>query len=198
MKFAILLPTAPIHLKTFAPKSSTELHELCPPFAHCNRESEACDAVRKLQRGAVAMPFPVQIGSGKTVLLGLIAEDTQRRVIDLDKPIHFAVIVQPLPENDFERRQVTHNPKEVFVEKLWRVKPECPDIGTSHSVELRAGQLSVPLFTNASVGRDSTGRLTVHLSLGEDEISLHFDNKELQLLDVVDEVGGYDDTDVLK
>lgn len=182
MKFAILLPMAPINLKTLRLANTAELHNLAEPFGEYDSEEQAAFVVRNMQRGAVAMPFQVELGSGSiVVMLGLIAADAQRRQFNPDQPIPFAILVQPLPQTDIERRRMKQQPGDVFDQKLWQVRPERPDMYTPRGVELRSTQLAAPLFTTVQVGRDAAGRLTVHLSAGSDAFSLHFDDKALDL-----------------
>lgn len=181
MRYLILKPTAPTDPRALKPQSIFELHARLPPHVECEHEKAAVAFVRELMPNAVALMFPMQIGSGHTVLLGFVDDEDQRRAIDPDREIKFVLFVQPVPQDDGERVQFRRRPGDAFDRKLWKVKPRMPDLPTIESIELRASDLEVPYFGHAAVGHVD-GRLVIHVQVGDVQMSLHFDNPEVALV----------------
>jgi hypothetical protein len=181
MRFQILKPA-----KAFDPRSTTfrsldELRELAKLHVECKDERAAVDFVRREYPGAVALIFPVAIGSGDTVLLGFVNDDEQRRALDPSGEVNFVMLVQPIAEHEAERQLIKRMGGKVFSRELWKVRVERPGIFKRQSVELRAGDLEVPAFTDALIGHGSDGRLVIFVEVGGIEMSLHFDNKNVKI-----------------
>lgn len=181
MRYLILKPTAPVDPRTLKLASTLELHAKIPPLVECEHERAAVAFVRKVMPDAVGMLFPIQIGSGQTVLLGFVADDVQRRAVDPEKPIHFELIVQPVPQNEGDRVHLKRRPGEAFTRALWKVPPEPPDLYKRHAVEIRATDAEVPIFVDALVGRDQRGRLLIYADVAGIQMSMHFDDKAVTL-----------------
>lgn len=181
MRYLILKPKAPTDPRTLKPQSTLDLHARLLPHVECESERAAVAFVRDLLPNAVALMFPMQIGSGQTVLLGFVEDEDQRRAVDLDTEIKFVLFVQPVPQDDGERMLLRRRPGDAFGRKLWKVQPRMPDLPTIESIELRASDLEVPYFGHATVG-SLDGRLVIHVEVGDVQMSLHFDDPALGLV----------------
>lgn len=183
MRYMILKPQAPIHPQQLDVASLDHLYAFAPVIVEAKSEREAVSAVRKVHPGAVAMIMPAQIGVGRVCLIGLIDDDTQRRQVDIDKPIPFALLVHPMADTDADRQFMKRRPQDAFDRALWKVPPQSPDLFKAHGIELRATDLDVPGFTTAKVGHID-GKLVVYVEIGGIEMSMHFDNPALQLVEL--------------
>lgn len=176
MRFCVRQPKEPTDLRDFKFETIADLDTMTPVVASYATELEAKYHVRRLWTGAVVMPFPVTIGSGQTVLLGVLVDAS--RPVSAGSRIPFDMFVQPVSESDADRDRIRHylaGKRELWNRELWRVKPIRPDMYKNVAVEVRATELEVPFFTQAKIGHVE-GRLVMFLELGDHEISVHFDD----------------------
>lgn len=182
MRYLILKPrSGPIDPRGLDLASQAALHEAIPPISEHDTEEDAARRARRFLPDAVALPMPVRVGSGHTVLLGFISEEDQRRAVDPDAALPFVLFVQPVTQTDHERAKLKKGASP-FRMDVWKLWPICPDIYEPAGVELRATEFPSPVFTEARHGAHN-GRLTIFVQVGESQMSMVFDNPELKLVD---------------
>lgn len=173
MRYAILRPLEP----TFDPrhvelKDYAHLHELLPPVAELETETEAVSCARRMYPGALAMPMPLKIGSGHTVALGFVEDPSEP--FDQDDDIPFVLFVQPLPQSDLDRRSIwaaINKGKPLFDQRAWSLKPVRPELHRTMAIEWRTSELDAPAYLDARVGYED-GRLVIYAEMGEHSMSI--------------------------
>lgn len=178
MKFKILQPGAVKDPRDLSLRSIDHLLETIPQVAEERVEEDVVAHVRDICPDAVAMPFPVEVGSGKIWLLGFVENAHVR--INPDDTIAFVLFVAAIAETDMDRTRFRKGPP--FDRKKWRLLPVVPSgLGvTKHRAQLRSTDLEFPVEVDVTAG--FRGRqLTLYLELGGVAMSLGFYDETLTL-----------------
>lgn len=174
MRYQILKP---LRESTFDPRHETvkdaeQFRQMIPSIADVLTEREAVTVVRSMFPHAQAMPFPMPIGSGATVLLGFVEDPSIR--IDPDDDIPFVAFVQAITQDDADRRDVKAalvGKYPLFDQNLWKLAPIRPELGAPVAIEWRTTELDAPAYLDARVGYDA-GRLVIFAEMGEHAMSV--------------------------
>ncbi len=179
MRYQILVPPNPTDPRELEIKSSDMLNDVLPIVMDCETEAQAVRYVRARYHDAVAMPFPVKVGSGEIVLLGIVPDP--QRVIDPHGEIPFVMFVRMVAQHDADRHRLKKGPAGGFDRTLWKVPVINPELASTYQVDLRATDLEVPTFTGAHVGSHE-GRLVIYVNVGGIEMSIRFEDPRVQLI----------------
>lgn len=127
----------------------------------------------------VAMPFPIRVGSGESVWLGIVPR-WDEPVPDDGSPIRFCAFVQPLPQVETDRAALKSaarkgRVRDVFDLSKWLTPVQKPTIMSCAitTVEVRTAD-GVPRRIPATVGLDARGRLVLHMEVGTYQFSVGF------------------------
>ena len=190
MRYAILQPARPVDPRQLDFASIEALHDALPKVADPPTEPAAVEWVRDRYPDAIVMPIPMRIGSGVTVLLGIIAS------VDVphagDGTIPFSAFVAPTPQTDKERLAIKNAAQgkgaAPFARKMWSTPTAAPNVGVDMlDLELRASNMETPVRLTGKVGRrlgaDGVDRLCLQLEHGGTAISIEFRDAELVLVE---------------
>lgn len=179
MRYQILKPNQPLDPRRLELGSLEALTNRAPVIAECATEAECAAQARRLLPDAIAMVFLLEIGAGKSIVLGLTAREEDRQGVQADGEIPFALLVYATTENAMERQRMRRG-EPPFTEAQWKLRPVCPDLYRTEEVELRATDLRVPAFTTARIGSHN-GRLTIYVEIGGIEMSMTFADPDLEI-----------------
>lgn len=171
MKYQLLKPPTTLDPRYVELPNLDALYEKAPKVDELSDEESAMEEVRDLYPDALAMPCPIQVGSGKVWTLGII--ESVATVRDADAEIPFVLFVMAKPERDRERVAVK-NPN-FWNKKIWK-PPVLQPAGTAQTfkVELRATDLDDPRVLEAKIGSAHDKRTVIYLELNGVEMSLAF------------------------
>lgn len=185
MRYQVLKPSAPLDPRALTLGSIDELLKHAPALVECDLEIEAVNAVRDVVPDGPAMPMPVQIGSGTTLLLGFVADATQHYKVN-DR-IPFIMFVLPLAENDRDRAIIRRSA--AFDRMKWKMPVHAPQVTTAtfHEVEVRGTDLEDAVHTHACVGRLADGRLAITTEVSGIAVSIAFKDTKIRIADIDDD-----------
>lgn len=128
-------------------------------------ETAALKFVRELYSDALAVPIPVEIGSGKVIMLGVVASPTDTVKIreESNAELPFVAIVRAVPETTGERNDLKKREAGVFTMRLWAVPSvDKPTGGISVvPMTIRAKAQGFPMITDATIGLQH-GKVAIH------------------------------------
>jgi hypothetical protein len=174
MRYTILRPNAPTDVRNLEFASAEYLRAEFPSIADCDLEEEAMRRVRELYPDAVVMPVPIKLGSGDSVLLGVLENISAPR--DPEGKIPFVLFVQAISQSNADT--VAIKKRRQFSRHIWKV-PVLHPSGEMRSldVELRASDLEQPSKIKAVMFRRAAkhgGRNVLYLELNGVEVSVEF------------------------
>lgn len=182
MRYQVLKPAASLDPRSLALGSIDELLAHAPAIVECDLEIEAVNAVRDVVPDGPAMPMPVQVGSGTTMLLGFVADATQHYKVN-DR-IPFIMFVRPIAENERDRAIIRRGA--AFDRMKWKMPVHTAQVTTAtfHEVEVRGTDLEDAVHTHACVGRLADRRLVITTEVAGIAVSIAFKDPNLQIAEL--------------
>lgn len=176
MRYQIMVFPQPTDPRDIDHSSADILRSQAPIVAEYPSEEMVAMEARHRWPDAAAMVIPLEIGTGETRVIGLVA-DAHAAVGEQTK-IPCTAIVYAAPDTDADRQRIKR--RVAFNRGLWKMPVTRPEFAAIHRVEIRATDLEVPSFTEARVGYYE-GRLVIYAELGGIELSIRFDDPAVQL-----------------
>lgn len=187
MRYVIRRPASPVRPNETIP-SQEHLDKLWPRVTVDGRvgeqtwtvEAYLAGYVRETYPESIALPFPVRVGSGELIMLGII--ESARVAFNQNEPLPFVWVIQPVGDGSSRERARIGSPT-VFDRGLWKPAIFKPDAATTEilPVEVRATDLAAPVTTSARVGRVN-GKLCIYLDVDGVELSVVFDGVDWELV----------------
>lgn len=179
MRYYVLQPSSPVDPRELEFASLMDLRRELPIVAESDLESDAVDEVRRRYPNALAMPVPVDIGSGTTLLLGIVAGDAR---IDAGRSIPFVLFVHAVPESGRDKRDIVATTQ--YSRTKWRLPvlrpPEHPAEVGHHQVSIRASDLDQFAAVDATTFRRDA-RQVIYVQVGDAEMSLEFQDPTIRI-----------------
>lgn len=191
MRYLVLKPATPTDPRKLHLVNHDALLAAAPAIADCELESEAVMTVREMYPDAVAMPIPVQIGSGTEWLMAVVA-DSDADVGAPEAEIPFVLFVRAVPERGRDKQRIADNAS--FDRKKWKSPVHHATATTANpfEIELRGTDLDTSVMATAIVGRLPDGRTVITTEVGGIEVSIAFKDRNvgLTLIDVMSDLEG--------
>jgi hypothetical protein len=131
--------------------------------------------LRKRWPNAIVMPIPVELGSGSTIMLGVLP--TVRGGVERGAEIPFVAFVRAQAENEADKklfRKEAH--RMIFDPSVWKTPLDEPSSSfpMRTNIEMRSTDLDLPIMIDADVGRNANGELVIAFDVGGGRASLTF------------------------
>ena len=135
-------------------------------------EIAAARALRERYPDLIAMPVPVDVGSGSIMFLGILPEP---RVTNPKEEIPFVALVHAKAEDVHDKKTIAA--RKQFSREPWRAPVLVPKYGglIVRKAEVRATGLEVPMIVDVKIGRVGD-RLVNYFSFPGTEVSIAFEN----------------------
>jgi len=133
-------------------------------------EQDAARALRERYPDLIAMPVPVDVGSGSIMFLGILPEP---RVTNPKEEIPFVALVHAKAEDVHDKKTIAA--RKQFSREPWRAPVLVPKYGglIVRKAEVRATGLEVPMIVDVKIGRVGD-RLVNYFSFPGTEVSIAF------------------------
>jgi hypothetical protein len=172
MRYTILKPNTPTDPRHLSFASLEHFRAEFPSIADCDLERQVIEQVRNMYPDAIVMPIPLEVGSGKTMILGVL--ESADSPTDPNGTIPYVLFVQAISQSGAETALIKRNGQ--FSRSAWAAPVIAPrgDYELKR-VELRGSNIEQPLRINAAVFRRADrhgGHRTIFLDLGEVQMSI--------------------------
>lgn len=173
MRYTLLQPFTPTDIRKLDIASTEELRSKLPSISDHDLESEAISAARDLYPDAVAMPVPLKIGSGETVLMGILPS-IRKAAYTKDDTIPFVLFVQATSQSDMDRQAIKKHRQ--FQRSLWRTPVLAPK-GDYRPVdlEMRFHDMEQPMKVTGAMFRRADkngGRVVLYIHTENGSLSI--------------------------
>lgn len=178
MKYHLHVPPAPLdpRRRTF---DSLEAFDGAAPevdlASTVSGETETCAILemRKRWPNAIVMPLPVELGSGRTIMLGVLP--SVRGGVERGAEIPFVAFVRAQSENDADRklfRKEAH--RLIFEPGIWKAPLDEPRMSRHTQIEMRSTDLDLPMMVDADIGNNAAGEIVIAFDVGGGRVTLTF------------------------
>jgi hypothetical protein len=175
MRYQICHPKAPLDPRRLKLAVIADLDKHAPVVSLHDSELDAVYAVRRLYPDGVPILCPLDVGSGRAIVIGVLAKT---ELVPELSALAFSLFVVAIPETNFDR-DTTRKGKQ-FDQKKWKPPVVKPDMATACEIEIRGSDLAAPIRTMAQVGYHQ-GRLAIRTDVDGFSMSIVFEDGAIQI-----------------